>query len=191
MATNLERDHQQQVLVSESLPQKSSPSLSERQITRFLTLDDLRFTANVYLNPLEIVSDQQKSRRLLGEVELHLSIIPLRAEQFSRLLSDLGLLFLAVLLASALALGVGQRLVSAIRAAAQAIRRIEAGDLSARVQKTDNTEIGTLQNGIYTIQALAEQLARNKQPTPQDRWQVHSGYGGFRDQSRDHDAATQ
>ncbi|MCB1809868.1 MAG: HAMP domain-containing protein, partial [Candidatus Competibacteraceae bacterium] len=227
------RDHQQQVLVSQSLPQRTSPSLLERQIVRFLTLDDLRFTANVYLNPLEIVSDQQKSRRLLGEVELHLSIIPLRAEQLSRLLSDLGLLFLAVLLASALALGVGQRLVSAIRTAAQAIRRIEAGDLSARVQKTDHTEIGTLQNGInmlaetvgqaqtrlehelakvraeyeqtlqalqvqtqraadasqaksrflasvshdlrtplYTIQALAEQLVRSKQPAPQDSRQI-------------------
>jgi HAMP domain-containing protein len=58
-----------------------------------------------------------------------------------------------------LAHGIGRRLSGAIRRIAAAIQRIQNGDLTPRLPRTDQNELGTLQEGVNL---LADTLARGR-----------------------------
>lgn len=115
------------------------------------------FTAPIHLDPLGLSTELSRAGRYLGKVKIDISTTPIKAAYFQHFLVDMGLIlftFSAVLL---LAHVTGRRLSGAIREAAQAIQRIKAGDLSVRLQKTESSEIGTLQEGVnLAVEAIVQ-----------------------------------
>lgn len=132
----------------------------------------LRFAAPVLLQPLSF-STSAPAPRLLGRVDVELSVAAAQAHWQRRLLWDLGGVLLAFAGAVGLAHWTGRRLSGAIRQIAGAIQRIKNGDLAARVRQTDACELGTLQEGVNL---LADAIERGKARLDGELAEVRSEY---------------
>ncbi len=132
----------------------------------------LRFAAPVLLQPLSF-STSTPAPRLLGRVDVELSVAAAQAHWQRRLLWDLGGVLLAFAGAVGLAHWTGRRLSGAIRQIAGAIQRIKNGDLAARVRQTDACELGTLQEGVNL---LADAIERSKARLDGELAEVRSEY---------------
>ena len=111
--------------------------------------------------------------RPLGQVTVELSVAVAQAQWQRRLALDLGLVLLTFTGAVGLAYGIGRRLSSAIRRIATAIQRIQNGDLTLHLSRTDQNELGTLQEGVNL---LADTLARGQARLDQELAQVRRQY---------------
>ena len=156
-------DRHNQIVFSE--PIADSPkeeNTLQTLLTFFTSTKDLRtFSAPVYLDPLAVVTEKPKQRRLLGTVTVTILLTPLKHKQFTSFLLELGLVFSAVAFAVALALWQGQRIVRAIEEVAQAIMRIKQGERNLSIKKTRPAELGTLQEGVNLLsQAISTSQQR-------------------------------
>lgn len=116
------------------------------------------FTTPIFLEPVATsAADETQAPRYLGEVFIEVPTAPIKRQQIEQLLGDLGLVAIALVVALGLAYWIGGRLARAIKEAAEAISRIKRGDLSVRLQTTESSEIGTLQEGVnLAVEAIVK-----------------------------------
>ena len=127
-------------------------TLEHRWIEAWMNTHAYRaFDAEIFLDPLNVVKQHNQTRRLLGLVSIEMSLLPLWATQFERLLKDLLWVAALVVLATGLSHSLGRRVSLAVEEIAQAIMQIKAGDLQTRIVKTHTGELGTLQEGVNLL----------------------------------------
>ena len=152
----LDRDNQP-VFTSGS---KYAPASSDRNwlLAWLMTMDDVkRFQVSIYRDPLDILGDAPRAKRLLGTVVIEIPTAPIKAELLDNFLWDLGLAGSALCVALALASWIGWRLSGAIKEAADAILRIKGGDFAIRLTRKASSEISTLQEGVVLAAAAISQ----------------------------------
>ena len=151
-----------------------SPALGEGSSEEVALAEDLiRFAVPIVLHPVALTTAPAPAPRPLGQVTVELSVAVAQAQWQRRLALDLGLVLLTFTGTVGLAYGIGRRLSSAIRRIATAIQRIQNGDLTLHLSRTDQNELGTLQEGVNL---LADTLARGQARLDQELAQVRRQY---------------
>jgi len=131
----------------------------ERRANRILVIQHVRQGAGA-VDDLFALDDKNQASRLLGVVELQLSLDALREERRQIINAGLQVAAMALSLAILLALWVGRSVTVPLRRISAAVARIGAGDLSARVPPPEPAgDMGRLASGVN---AMATQLALSR-----------------------------
>ncbi len=104
----------------------------------------------------------------IGSVDIEIALLPAFARQLDVILTGVGLALVGLLASLLLARRLGERIGEPVRRLASAMRRVQDGDLSIRVEEVSLNELGLLESGLNrmadevqrTQRTLEEQIER-------------------------------
>jgi len=132
----------------------ASKRIIDNQTHRFNTHDSIRLRTPIF------ASDDNLHTKLLGWIEVEFETHNLEMGQLKSLLSSFVLVSLFCILAIYMALRASLRITRPLQHVALTLEQLEAGNLEARIQLTQNTEFTELSTGIN---AMATSLQRAQQ----------------------------